>query len=473
MDHIENNMPKLDLSELASAVLRCGRRFWALALVLILLFAGALGFRSYVTYRPVYQASVSFTVRVGNSLYSDVRAYNAKTAEQMAATFPYVLTSPALQQKVTEYLGVSTIPAVSASVHGNSNIFTLSVRDTDPQRAWDVLNAVIACYPDVADFVVGPTNLVMMDQTGVPTQPVNSYSLVNSMIKGGVIGFALWLAFVVVIAMTRTTIHTEDQLKKFLNLPCLGLVPATKVVNKNQNCPLVHKDRGNFGFSESIRILQMRTEKELSERHMQVLMVTSAIPGEGKTTIASNLAISFARKGKRVLLMDCDTFNPSVGKVISLPVDRIVAQMPLGQNGVNTSLYSTSFKNLFVVAPKANDQNDHFRMSLKVLTQMIGKLRNTFDYIIVDTPPCSLLADTSELAEAADCGLMVIRQDHASGDQILDGTRLLSDSGLPLIGCVLNSVQGRLTPGGYDYGYGHGYGYGYGYGYGSSESNKK
>ena len=460
LEQTENNIPKLDLTEKLESVLRCARRFWALALVLMLLFSGVMGVRGYVSYHPVYRASVSFTVRVGSTLYSDVRTYNAKAAEQMAATFPYVLTSSALQQKVTEYLGVSYVPPVQASVLENSNIFTMSVQDTDPQRAWDVLNAVIACYPDVADFVVGPTELVVMDESGVPTMPVNSFNLKSVLLRGAMMGLALWLAFVFLIALTRTTVHTEEQLKRLMNLPCLGLVPSTKIVDKNQNCPLIHKDRGNFGFSESIRMLQMRAEKELSARHMQVLMVTSAIPGEGKTTVAANLAIAFARKGKRVLLIDCDTFNPSVGKAIHLQADKTIADLPLGNSRERTPLYGTSFRNLYVLAPKANEKNTGFRMSLKVLNQMLDRFRSAFDYVILDTPPCSLLADTADFAEAADCGIMVIRQDHASSNQILEGTRLLTDGGLPVIGSVLNGVKGRLSPGGYHYGYGYGYGYG-------------
>ena len=86
--------------------------------------------------------------------------------------------------------------------------------------------------------------------------------------------------------------------------------------------------------------------------------------------------------------------------------------------------------------------------------------------MILDTPPCSLLVDTAELSDLADCALMVIRQDFATRARILEGVKLLTDNGLPLIGCTINGVSGNLASHGYRYGNGYGYGYGYGYDYG-------
>ena len=109
-------------------------------------------------------------------------------------------------------------------------------------------------------------------------------------------------------------------------------------------------------------------------------------------------------------------------------------------------------------------------MSQGRMAQLIESCRNHYDYVILDTPPCSLLADAAEVAELAECGLMVIRQDYAARDQILDGVQRLSDGKLTMIGCALNNVRKTMT-GSYGYGYGYG-GYGYGYGYGSYGKKK-
>ena len=149
MTHMEKETLEIDLQILLVDLLREARRLLVLGLVLALLGAAALAGYAYLNYTPRYQASASFNVKVANPLQATVSAYNTETAEQMAKTFPYILTSGVLQQRVQQMLDIPGVPAISADVMENSNIFTLRVTDTDPQRAYDVLQAVMVCYPEM------------------------------------------------------------------------------------------------------------------------------------------------------------------------------------------------------------------------------------------------------------------------------------------------------------------------------------
>ena len=117
-----------------------------------------------------------------------------------------------------------------------------------------------------------------------------------------------------VVAQTLPGI--EDELRETLNAPCLGQIPAVKISRKRPY-PLLHRYRSESGFSESVRLLRLRVEKAMQENGQKILLVSSAIPGEGKTTVSVNLAVSLAQKGRRVLLIDCDFRNPSVAKTLS------------------------------------------------------------------------------------------------------------------------------------------------------------
>ena len=193
MEEKELNLPKIDILFLVRIWLRYAKKFWAMALVMMVLCAGVLGYSGYRAYTPVYDASVSFTVRVANPLYADLNAYNNATAKQLNETFPYILRSAILQQRVSEHLGVPAIPTVYTSVLPNSNIFTIRVRHPDPQWAYTVLMAVVECYPQVAEYVVGATTLVLLDSSGVPTEPVYNLDLTNSLILGAGTGLILWM----------------------------------------------------------------------------------------------------------------------------------------------------------------------------------------------------------------------------------------------------------------------------------------
>ena len=129
-----------------------------------------------------------------------------------------------------------------------------------------------------------------------------------------------------------------------------------------------------------------------------------------------------------------------------------------GESQKKANVHALTIRNLFTVLLTQGKGSDGRFLSSSDLRQLVESSRKGFDYVILDTPPCSLLADTAEMATAADCAVMVVRQDYAPKDKILDGARLLTDSGLPLIGCIINGVTGTQRAGSYNYGYGYGYG---------------
>ena len=418
MDFEEKELQKIDIFVIVEDFLKEARSRIALLLILVVLGSGLLGASSYINYAPYYTATASFTVKVANPLYSGVSSYNTKTAEQMAKTFPYILTSGVLQERVKEHLGIEYVPSVTVSANSSSSIITMKVTDSDPQRAYDVLNAVITYYPEIAEFVVGSTVLVLLDESGVPAQPSNTRSVTGAIKKGALLGALIWTVIVVLMAISKNTIHNEDELKRVLNVPCIGQIPAVKVPNKT-HCPLMHKNRRLPGFAESIRLLRLHVDKTMGEKQKKVLLVSSAIPGEGKTTVSVNLAISLAKKGNRVLVVDCDLRNPSVAKALRIQtkislVDYIKGSA-LGSDIINT----TDVEGLFFISGGSGSKNMTEQLSQEKVAVLIRNLRKQFDYVILDTPPCALLADAGEVAKLAECGLMVIRQDHAARDQIM------------------------------------------------------
>jgi receptor protein-tyrosine kinase len=240
-------------------------------------------------------------------------------------------------------------------------------------------------------------------------------------------------------------------------------------------CPLVIKGVDRTGFGESVRLLRLRVEKELEEKQRKVVLISSAIPGEGKTTVSVNLAISMALKGKKVLIIDCDMRNPTVGKALGIKNNAGMAEYLTTNAPVREIISGTKVENLSVITGGTNVKAGYAELlSDKRLGQLVKAASTLFDYIILDTPPCSLLADAAEVGSVADAALVVIRHDFASQEQIMDGVRGLADCGVPIMGCVLNGIEhGFATGYGYGYGYGHGYGYGYSYRHSYGYGNNK
>ena len=238
-----------------------------------------------------------------------------------------------------------------------------------------------------------------------------------------------------------------------LNTPCIGHLPAVKL-NSRQACPMVHESSDRSGFSESVRLLSLRVEKQMAENDSKVLLVSSAIPGEGKTTVSVNLALAMVKKGKKVLLIDCDIYNPSVTKVLRIKNPDVLRECLAGERPDWDVTGATDYDGLLIYTVQGKTGKDQRQLFRGKVSHLINITKEHFDYVILDTPPCSMLADAAEIADLAECGLMVIRQDFAARDQIMDGVERLGDGKLPIIGCALNAVRKGITSGSYGYGYG-------------------
>lgn len=461
---------KLDLIELLGGLFRSCRQHLALGIVLVAALTGVMCLRAWRSYSPRYQASASFTVQVTNPLYAEQSYYNAAVAEQMAKTFPDILTSGVLNQEVKDTLGISYMPSVSASAMGNTNIFTLSVQSGDPQLSYDVLHCVMDIYPSVAEFVVGPTVLVLFDETGVPTVPANPLSFRSPVMTGVVMGVGLWMALCILYWLTHRTVTGEEELGKLVNLPRLGVLPTVFGFGKEKGrCPLLDETNDKFGFNESVRLLRIRVERELAKNGGKVLMVTSTIANEGKTTVSINLAAAMAQKGKRTLLVDCDLRNPSVASAFGIRDRMGLTDYLRGKCGLEEALQRMNTENLYTVFAGKAASNPEELLGRKNMLDFLKAASKTFDYVILDTPPCALMADASEVGTLADCALLTVRQDFACRSQILEGVRLLLDSGKPIIGCVLNMTKPLLgKSGSYSYSYYGRYGH-----YGSDERGEE
>ena len=466
----ENGYPKIDLTEMLQGICRSIRHLMKVGLVLMAVLAGLMCLRTWRGYTPVYEASAAFTVRVTNPFYATQQHYNASAAEQMAQTFPYILSSSALSQRVTEELDIPYMPQMNVSVLGSTHIITLTVRASNPQLSYDVLNCVMEVYPSVAEFVVGPTTMTLMSESGLPEAPINVRNYPSAAARGVILGLMLWLGLSVLYWMTHRTVGSEEDLGRLANLECLGKIPNVKGFANKKNvyaCPMISENGDKFGFSESIRLMRVRVEREMARRNSKVLVVTSTIANEGKTTLSLNLAMSLAQKGNRVLLIDCDLRNPSIAQAMGKPrgpglcdyLQRKVELDAVLQKEENSSLYT-------ICGGRAVSRPETLLHS-SAMKVLIAVGRKKFDYVILDTPPCALMADTTEILSMADCALLSVRQNFACRRQITEGVQIMGDSRKPIIGCVMNMNAPRIGSGGYSY-----YSY-YGYGsYGSYGSRR-
>ena len=168
----------IDLVGILADFFRTLQRMWIWVLILAVA-GGALSYvRSYTSWSPRYTASATFTITAGQAGSDETSGsyafYDNSTTEQMVNTFPYILTSGVLSRRAAEAMGRESLSGqISASSEQSTNLFKLSVTDSDASLAYDTLQAVIQCYPEVAEMIIGRTNMQLLDETGIPAYPDN------------------------------------------------------------------------------------------------------------------------------------------------------------------------------------------------------------------------------------------------------------------------------------------------------------
>ncbi len=472
----------IDIKAIIDDVLRELKRLFWIVLVLMVLLAAVFYVRAKRSYVPYYTTSATFTINVGSQSSS---YFNSAMAAQLEKTFPSILTSGVLKEVVCNDLGLSYLPGtISAVALSETNLFTISVSGRDPETIYQILESVVKNYPEVAQFIIGDTVLYQLDSTGVPTTPTNPFIASTHIEKGAVLGLLLGLAIVVFVALTRTTIRRADDVNKLTNIKYLGSVPEVRFKKRSQNrknFATINNRVVSHSFIESMRYVRTRIDKIAKQNGIKTIIVTSAMPGEGKTTIAANIALSLARKENKVILIDCDFRNPCLAKTlrVSRSYNRTVAGVLDVLSGAVALDDALRFyeDNLFVLFGGEPKDNIDTLLESPMLSDLIKKLRTKADYVIIDAAPSAILSDATVLAKNIDAAVFVVRQEHASKNRILEGLENFSVSNTPIMGYVFNCVTKGFASYGYGkYGYGKYGSYGkygaYG-GYGAYESNSK
>jgi capsular exopolysaccharide synthesis family protein len=353
-----------------------------------------------------------------------------------------------LQRRVAGESGVSSISGrISASSIENTNLFTLSVEDRDPEKAHQILQAVVNNYPSLSESIIGKVNMKVLDETGVPTVPSNSRDLSEHVQKGAIAGCALGLLWVLAVTLLRKTIRREEDCIKYVNQKCLGGVPYIHVKERSKNMEVrlnILDEKIEPEFNEAIRLIRNKVERSAKEHNLKTILVTSTMPGEGKSTIAVNMALSLAQEGKRVVLMDADLRNPSDSEILNFESELGLIDFLKGDINPKDCMYNASRIGIdksipffFIPGGKAIEDGDNY-LGNRRMKLIIESLQDHVDYLILDSAPVGLLTDASLIAQYADGVVFIIKKDYVKTDDILRGMEHLAEGKIHMIGCVLN-----------------------------------
>lgn len=436
-------------------------RNWILILVLLILgLAGGAGYAALQ--QPKYVASTQ--------LYVSVRTEGAATgdlvqgttfARQMVTSYVDVVGTALVLEPVIEELdlddSVSGLSSrITATTPLNTVLIDVSVTDGDPEQAAAIANAVAASFQKAVqttleqpatEEAVSPVRITVTEPavaSSTPTSP-NVRLLI---ILGGVIGLALGLAVAMLRTVLDNRIHTLHDIETLTDRPVLGGIAFDPDAPKR---PLIVHADPRSPRAESFRSLRTNLQFLDLDSGPRIFVVSSAGPGEGKSTTTANLAIALAETGARVALIDGDLRLPRVADYLAIEGGVGLTDVLIGRVDVADALQKWGTTDLYVLPSGQIPPNPSELLGSAAMDQVLASLGEYFDYVLIDAPPLLLVTDAAVVGSKTR-GVIIAAASGKTKKQELSGAlRALETAGVQMLGIVVTMLP---TKGPDSYGYG-------------------
>lgn len=298
----------------------------------------------------------------------------------------------------------------------------------------------------------------VIDRAVIP-QDAYSPNKLKWILLGTAAGFLLSLVLGMLHYALSEGIRSADELEGLAQLPVFGVLPLVAgLMGKRKNIPMLYIEKPRTPLAEGVRSINAALRLSDSERHIKRLMVTSAVPSEGKSSVCSALAISLGTS-ERALLIETDLRKPSLRKQFNLPRDLPgLADILAGKAKLDDCLFEHSAAGITLLLAGSVPPNPSEMLSSERFRQLLDELDGRYDRILLDSPPCQAAADALVLARLVQGVLFVVKSESTTRRSVKNSLKQLRYVGAPITGLVVNQVDTRRNAS-----YAQGYYYAYNY----------
>ncbi|MBI5635272.1 MAG: polysaccharide biosynthesis tyrosine autokinase [Nitrospirae bacterium] len=302
------------------------------------------------------------------------------------------------------------------------------------------VTSLLQSYENIRLAEAQSTNdVVVVEPAELPIEPIRPRTLVNTALAAAV-GMMLAVGIVFLIEYLDDSIRSPEQIHQLLQAPvvtAIAKMPAASL----RGGPIASVEPRS-PITEAFRGLRTSLQFTSLDKPIKTIVVTSAGAGEGKTTIASNLAIVMAQAGMRVVLIDADLRRPSIHKTFSRPNRNGLTDLMLqGAAGWNGAVQETSIRNLFLISSGQLPPNPSEILASQKMRQLLDHFSKVSDMVIIDTPPALAVTDATVLAPNVDAVLLVVDTGATRIGAVAQVKTQFEQVGVKLLGVVMNKIQ--------------------------------
>lgn len=434
----------LDDINIRSVIIDLLRNIWIVILAAVtvwLLFSCGVS----LLYQPEYTSTAVFAV---NEKGSSNSYSSLSVTRSMAGVYAEVFESDLLREKVASALEEKELEdRILAEVISETNLLKISVVSKTPERSYQVLNLILDSYPSVSDYLFDNAIMELVDRPGIMRKPSNPIEIGKYRIFAVAAVTFLTAMLIAVLSALRDTVQTRQGAKHKLDGALFGIIyhedkKRSHAEKGKKTAALITNQLVGYRFMEDNKTLSAKVDYHMKRHNQKVILVSSANENEGKSTIAANLALSLSERGNQVLLMDCDFRQPAVHKVFEIKkqvMDLGAYLLSNRQDCENKVLVKEH--GIYLAVNRNNYGTVQKLIASDKMKSFLEKQRTEMDYIIIDSPPMLVAADTEALSQICDTSLLVVRQDWSMVQDINDCIDILKKSSSEYLGYILNDVR--------------------------------
>lgn len=449
----------MDLKDVLKAV----RSGWWIVVVAVLLAVGAAGAATWQA-TPLYASSTKLFVSTASTSDTSSAYQGNLFSQQRVASYAELLTGVELAERVVQTLSLEMTPAelaakVRATTVPETVILTATVIDTSPSRARDIAAVLGEQFAQQVTELETPTGsavstvkVTTVERAVLDEEPI-SPNLKNNLAAGGALGLIFGLGLAVLRSRLDNTVKTTQHVRQLTGAGVIGTVLEDPRLAANHL--VTDLDKHSLS-AEAYRTIRTNLQFLDVDNPPRVIVVSSAVPGEGKSTLAVNLATVLAQSGSRVTLIEADMRRPRVTRYMGLIGGAGLSNVLGGTVSLHDVLQPWEDGRLTVLAAGPMPPNPSEMLGSAQMKALLENLRYTNDFVLIDAPPLLPVTDAAVLATQADGCVFSARYGKTRDEELKEAAESLQRVGGRLLGVVLNRVPAAA-------GAARGLGYGYGY----------
>lgn len=400
---------------------------------------------------PLYQASTRlFVSTTGGETLAESYQGN-RVSQDRVASYAELLMGRSLAQRTIDKLGLTMSAEelqahVKATAKLNTVLINVDVLDESPVEARDIANALSDEFVNLVRELetpedgTSPSSRVVVEQrASIPGDPVVPKTSRNILL-GLLAGLAAGVGLAILRDVLDNTVKDRQALDAITGTGLVGSIPTDK---ERKDKPAITFDTDNSLIAEAFRKIRTNLHFLAVDNPPRVILITSSVPSEGKSTTAINIALALAEADHNVVLVDGDMRRPTLHKYLNLIGQVGFSTILSGRAALSESLQKSQFPGLTVLTSGEIPPNPSELLGSQAAKSLLSELRSEFDYVIVDTTPLLAVTDAAILAAEADGVLVIARYGRTKRDQLAHAVESLRDVGATVLGAVFTLTPAR------------------------------